>query len=346
MIEGRDFAAASTVGARERQEDDWGTHVNPPAKEGGARLLATVADGMGGMPAGDRASAIALRAFLDSYPTIHLPARERLRRALAHSNREVGITVETDPALAGMGSTLVAALFFSGRCEWLSVGDSLLLLIRDGTLERVNPLHIYANTLEERVRGGQITAAAAACDPDRSALTSVVQGTVLEEVAQGEFQLIPGDVVILATDGVLTLADHEIVATCAEQGTERVEPIAEALIARVDAAARNGQDNATVIVVRHRQEQREESAVLSAIDDEHLDSTAGSGTTSDVADHRVRRLSQGEVLLGATEEGSGERAVGSEEKRSRPLPPASTTVLALALGLLAGIGIWHLFARL
>ena len=74
MIEGRDFAAASTVGSRKRQEDDWGTHANPSAQEPGAGLLAVVADGMGGMPAGDRASTVALRAFLDSYPALHLPA--------------------------------------------------------------------------------------------------------------------------------------------------------------------------------------------------------------------------------------------------------------------------------
>ena len=132
MTEGGDYAAASTIGARERQEDDWGTHVNPPALEPGAWLLAVVADGMGGMPAGDRASSIALRAFLDSYAVLQLPAPERLRRALAHANREMAMAVEAEPELAGMGSTLVAALVFPDRCEWLSVGDSLLLRWREG----------------------------------------------------------------------------------------------------------------------------------------------------------------------------------------------------------------------
>ena len=74
MIEGPGFAAASTVGARARQEDDWGTHVNPPRREAGARLLAAVADGMGGMPAGDKASSITVRTFLDSYGAIDCAA--------------------------------------------------------------------------------------------------------------------------------------------------------------------------------------------------------------------------------------------------------------------------------
>lgn len=251
MIEGRDFAAASTVGARARQEDDWGTHVNPPAREPGARLLAVVVDGMGGMPAGDQASGLALRAFLDSYRAIDLPAAKRLRHALAHANREVGIAVEADPSLTGMGCTLVAALFFPDRCEWLSVGDSLILRIRNRELERVNPLHVYANELDEMVRRGELSEEAARNDPDRTALTSAIQGTVLEQVAQGVLDLEAGDLVMLASDGVLTLPDGEIVSVCAEQGEMGAQRVAEAVVACIEGHGRPGQDNATLVVLRH-----------------------------------------------------------------------------------------------
>ena len=161
MIEGRDFAAASTIGARTRQEDTWGTQPSPPAQEADARLLAVLADGMGGMPAGDKASSVALSAFLDSYRALDLPAADRLRHALAHANREIGIAVEGNPSLDGMGCTLVSALFFPDRCEWLSVGDSLIVLVRHGAVYRVNPLHIYANELDEQVRRGEMSAGAA-----------------------------------------------------------------------------------------------------------------------------------------------------------------------------------------
>ena len=248
MIEGRDFAAASTVGARQRQEDDWGTHENPPAQEGPANLLAVVADGIGGMPAGDQASVIALRAFLDSYLAIRCPARERLRHALAHANREVGIAIEADPELTGMGCTLVAVLFFRDRCEWLSIGDSFILHCRNGNLERINPLHIYANELDERVRRGELSVEAAKAHPDRPALTSAVQGTVLEEVAQGELRLEVGDVVVLASDGIATLNDEEIASICIQQSGEGAVRIAGTIIESIDTRAREGQDNATVVV--------------------------------------------------------------------------------------------------
>jgi serine/threonine protein phosphatase PrpC len=252
MIEGRDFGTATTIGARSRQEDDWGVHVQPPALEEGALLLAGVADGMGGMPDGARASAIAIRTFFDGYALICRPARARLRHALAHANREVGIAVEARPELAGMGCTLVVVLFFADRGEWLSVGDSFVLRWRDGGLERINPLHTYASELDAQVERGEISADVARDHPDRAALTSAIQGGLLEEVAQGELDTAPGDIVMLASDGLATLSDDEIALVCAES-TDQSEParrIANTLIERVSAYARPSQDNATVIVVR------------------------------------------------------------------------------------------------
>lgn len=251
MIEGRDFAVATTLGARDRQEDEWGTHLDPPALEEGPLLLAAVADGMGGMPAGNQASDIAVRAFFDSYPQIKRSAPDRLCRALAYANREVGFAVEADPSLEGMGCTLVAALFFEDRCEWLSVGDSLILLCRDGKMERINPFHIYANELDAKVEQGEITLEEARDHPDRKLLTSAMQGGLLDEVAQGQLSLQPGDLILLASDGIASLCDEEIISICTDRVDLGAAAIAEMIVAQIDGLERAGQDNATVIVVRH-----------------------------------------------------------------------------------------------
>ena len=261
MIEGRDFAAVATVGSRERQEDDWGTHVDPPALEGGAALLAVVADGMGGMPAGDQASGLAVHAFLDSYLAVQKPAKDRLRHALAHANREVGIAIERAPDLVGMGCTLVAALFFSDRCEWLSVGDSFVLLARQGQVRRVNPLHTLAARLDARVRRGEMSQECALAHPERAALTSVVQGGPIDEVSHGELHLEPGDLVILASDGIATLPEPEVASICCRFRAEEAQRVADALVARIDALAVDGQDNATVIVVRSAAEEEPTVAI-------------------------------------------------------------------------------------
>ena len=250
MIEGRDFAAAATVGSRERQEDDWGTHVDPPALEGRAALLAVVADGMGGMPAGDQASGLAVHAFLDSYLIAQKPAKDRLRHALAHANREVGIAIERVPELVGMGCTLVAALFFLDRCEWLSVGDSFILLVRRGRVRRVNPLHTLAARLDARVKRGEMSKECALAHPERAALTSVVQGGPIDEVSLGDLRLEPGDLMMLASDGIATLPEADIASICCQLGAEDAKRIADALVSRINALGVGGQDNATVIVVR------------------------------------------------------------------------------------------------
>ena len=293
MIEGRDFAAASTVGARGRQEDDWGTHVNPPAQEESAKLLATVADGMGGMPAGDRASSIALRTFMDSYAAIRQPTRERLRHALAHANREIGIAVEAEPEFNGMGCTLVAALFFCNKCEWLSIGDSFVLRYRDGRLEHINPLHIYAKELDEQVKRGEITAETASNHPDRAALTSVIQGTVLEEVAQGELQLVAGDVVLLASDGILTLSDEEIATICMEHIEEGAGSISRTIIRHIDAKGLASQDNATVVIwcPRVRQSTDDEVSHVTGVD------------LADDVDENIAAIAEGQKVAGRKSDG-------------------------------------------
>ena len=248
MIEGRDFAAAAIVGRRERQEDDWGVHVDPPAKEDGATLLAVLADGMGGAPAGDRASQIVVSAFLDAYARYAEPAPTRLELAAWTANDAVADAVMADQTLNGMGATLVAALFFPDRCIWLSVGDSFLYLCRNAELRRINPLHIYATELDAKAERGEITPEAARSHRERFQLTSVVMGWPIEHIAAGGFPLEPGDVVLLATDGLDTLPDDEIAAICKQHG-EGARCIVDALLARVEEHEAPAQDNVTVIAV-------------------------------------------------------------------------------------------------
>ena len=254
MIEGQDFAAAAIVGERRRQEDDWGVHVAPPTVEGGATLLAVLADGMGGAPAGDRASRTVVSAFLDSYARYAEPALERLELAAWTANDAVADAVLADQALNGMGATLVAALFFPDRCEWLSVGDSYLYLCRDGQLSRLNPLHIYATELDAKAQRGLITQEAALAHRERYQLTSVVMGWPIEQIATGTLNLRPGDVVLLASDGLDTLSDEEIAAICTEggdgaEGGAQAQRIADALLKRIEEHRAPRQDNATVIAV-------------------------------------------------------------------------------------------------
>ncbi|MCY3932678.1 MAG: protein phosphatase 2C domain-containing protein [Acidobacteria bacterium] len=248
-IEGRHFAAATMIGARTRQEDAWSVQVVADAGAGRPLLLAAIADGMGGLPAGDQASRITIRNFVGSYPLIMRPPAERLRPALGHANHAMRAAIEADPSLRGMGSTLVATVFFEDRFRWLSVGDSHIFHWRRDALERVNPLHTYGRELDARAARGEITATHAALHPERAAITSAVMGMPLDEVAEGEVDLAAGDVVVLASDGIETLSDEQVAAICGEYKSAGASRIAEAIIRRIEQRATPWQDNATVVVV-------------------------------------------------------------------------------------------------
>ncbi|MCY3590969.1 MAG: protein phosphatase 2C domain-containing protein [Acidobacteria bacterium] len=249
MIEGRHFAAATMIGARKRQEDGWSVQLVAGDGTGEELLLAAVADGMGGLPAGDQASRITIRSFVGSYPLITKPPPERLRPALNHANQAMREAIEADPSLRGMGSTLVATLFFEDRFQWLSVGDSHIFHWRGGALERVNPLHTYGRELDARAGRGEISAMHAALHPERAAITSAVMGLPLEEVAEGQVDLADGDVVVLASDGIETLSDEETAAICGGHRSAGASRIAAAIIRRIEQRATPWQDNATVVVV-------------------------------------------------------------------------------------------------
>ena len=246
---GRTVAGAAILGDRRRQEDAWGTRPLPP-DEHGVTLLALVADGMGGHPAGDQASRITSDAFLAACAATAGPPGERLREALAQANGEMSKAIEANPRLRSMGTTLVAALFAERRCDWISVGDSFLFHHRAGTIRRVNPLHTHGAELDEQARRGEISWTRARMDYDRAMLTSVVMGTPLEKVAEGALELEPGDLVVLATDGVETLGEEGIAAVCGDQGAEDADAVAKAILSGIEENPADYQDNATVVVVR------------------------------------------------------------------------------------------------
>ena len=202
-------------GSRSRQEDDYGVFELPPELEAGDLLL-VLADGMGGEQAGARASALAVRSFVEAYDTVSAAAiPERLEQTLACVNERMARDVASDPYhLNGMGCTLLAVVLADEGLYWISVGDSPLWLWRRGRLHRLNQDHAYRSILAHRVNCGDISAAEAACHPDRNALISAVTGAALElvDLSRQVYPLESEDQILLASDGLLTLGEKEIAA--------------------------------------------------------------------------------------------------------------------------------------
>lgn len=215
------------------------------------RLVCVLADGMGGHAGGAIASRTVCETFLDAIAKADGSGPERLRIALDASNAAISEHVAGNPALRGMGSTLVGVLFGPEGAEWVSVGDSPLFLYRNGEIALLNEDHSLAPALDQLAAEGRLSAAEARSDPRRHLLRSAVTGEDLElvDLSRQPLALHAGDCVVLASDGIQTLDADEVVRIIGAYLDDGPEAVAEALVRTVEQARDPHQDNVTVLVV-------------------------------------------------------------------------------------------------
>jgi protein phosphatase len=250
-------AIRASQGARSYQEDAasvWpgDDALSPPgAPADGTGLVAVLADGMGGHAAGDVASRTICGVFLQSIAASRGRTADRLMTGLSAANDAIRRHVTDNPGLEGMGATLVAAHFGTAGCEWVSVGDSPIWLFRAGELVRLNEDHSLAPVLDKMVAEGRMDAEDARHDPRRHYLRSAVTGEDIELIDASEhpLRLVAGDIVLVASDGVLTLEDEEIRRLMQAYARDGIERIADALVRAVDNAGVPHQDNTTLVLI-------------------------------------------------------------------------------------------------
>jgi protein phosphatase len=180
------------------------------------------------------------------------PATDNLTAALCAANAEIAAQAAQDAKLTGMGTTLVATTFTPRTLEWVSVGDSPLYLYRDGEIALLNEDHSLAPALDQLARDGHITPEAAHADPRRHMLRSALSGEPLDLVdrCRKPLTLCPGDIIILASDGLQTLDTSEIARIITAKNKAAPVEIATSLINAVEQRREPYQDNATVMVIR------------------------------------------------------------------------------------------------
>lgn len=255
-----EHASRATKGARSYQEDTalfWsgeGDAVPEAAANanGGPDVVAVLADGMGGHAGGALASRMACESFIKAFSGHPGSNRERLVEALDAANQSIAATVEANPMLSGMGSTLVGVTFGANGVEWVSVGDSPLMLYRRGEIALLNEDHSLAPELDRLAAAGRMSEEDARRDPRRHMLRSAVTGDEIDliDVSMRPLQVEPGDYIILASDGLQTLDPAEIERIVTAYASDGAPAVANALIRAVEAIKDPHQDNATVVAVR------------------------------------------------------------------------------------------------
>jgi protein phosphatase len=268
-----DFAARTDVGkVRPHNEDQFllarlakamRVHATSLPADDAIRLaddrgaLLVVADGMGGHAAGERASALAVnsieRFVLNSLQWFFcLDVGEEtcllgeLREALKQADRALSDWAETEPGLAGMGSTLTLAFSVDDRLFIAHAGDSRAYLYRGGELEQLTRDHTFVQSM---VDAGLMTARQAREDRRRHMVTNALGGPSPGVHAElHKLTLEDGDTLLLCTDGLTgPVEDARIAAVLAE----RPEP-EDACDALIDLAlARGAPDNVTVAVAHY-----------------------------------------------------------------------------------------------
>jgi protein phosphatase len=231
-----DDQAFRTDTGRQRNANEDSFFVRAP--------IFVVADGMGGAQAGEVASKAAADAFDRDLPDA--PPERVLRETIEAANRKIHEHAHADPSLAGMGTTLTAAIVDAQKEEVGigHVGDSRAYRLRDGKLERLTRDH---SLVEELRRKGQLTDAQAEDHPQRSIITRALGPEPDVDVDVHTVPAQPGDVFLLCSDGLTTMVGDERIAAllgAAASMTDAVRTLVD------EANQAGGRDNITALAFR------------------------------------------------------------------------------------------------
>jgi PPM family protein phosphatase len=218
-----------------------------------AVALAVLADGMGGYNAGEVASNMAT-SFIKSELGRWLreassqASDAEVRRAMDicvdNANRAIFNAANTNPQYAGMGTTLVLAVFRDNRVLLGHVGDSRCYRLREGKLQQITRDH---SLLQEQIDAGLITPEQAAFSANKNLVTRAVgvEDTVLLETHQHD--VLDGDLFLMCSDGLSDMLDDAGILQVLQQH-DSLESGTRALIDAANDAG--GKDNISVILGR------------------------------------------------------------------------------------------------
>ena len=221
--------------------------------------IAVLADGMGGYNAGEVASSMAVTLVADGLlhnwnadarrgldrKAAMLAAHALMQQQVKAANAAIFDKAETDAQCAGMGTTLVACLFYDNFITVAHSGDSRLYRLRDSALAQITHDH---SLLQEQIDCGMISKEDAHLSGNRNFVTHAIGVDPDEEAEIHIYEVQEGDIYLLCSDGL-----HGLI------GDEEIEANLCALRANLDLAASQlvnaandagGTDNVSVLLIQ------------------------------------------------------------------------------------------------
>jgi Serine/threonine protein phosphatase len=236
---------------REHNEDTIGTD--------GDIGLVVLADGMGGYKAGEVASGITVRTVMGllkdavDREDLRLPDAETglsrpgilLRDAIQRANKLVYQTAKTQVHCEGMGTTVVAGLFFDDKITIAHVGDSRLYRCRDSKLEQVTRDH---SLLQELVSRGFYTPEEAQRAAAKNYVTRALGVEPTVDVEVTEAPALKDDLYLLCSDGLTDMVEDDDIQLTINTFGANLETLAKQLVSLSND--NGGRDNVSVVLVR------------------------------------------------------------------------------------------------
>jgi protein phosphatase len=221
--------------------------------------LAVLADGMGGYNAGEVASGIAVALITSEMrqaiakTNLHgLPQDEGdtqsallLKGVIAKTNTSIFESANSQPQYAGMGTTLVVALFRDNRVSVAHIGDSRLYRLRTEKLDQITRDH---SLLQEQIDSGMLTKEAARRSQNKNLVTRALGIEPEVEAEIHTYDVMPGDIFLLCSDGLNDMVeDEDIELTLNAMGSNL--PLAANQLVQM-ANDNGGRDNVSVVLVK------------------------------------------------------------------------------------------------
>ncbi|WP_273428384.1 Stp1/IreP family PP2C-type Ser/Thr phosphatase [Chitinibacter tainanensis] len=232
--------------------------------------LVVLADGMGGYNAGEVASGIAtqvvaemMRAQMAATPahvktagSLWPVAHEMLMLAIDRANSLIYQTSQEHAQCAGMGTTLVSALFYNNCLAIAHVGDSRAYRLRDTKLEQLTKDHSF---LQEQIDAGLVSVEEARFAPYKNLVTRAVGINPAVHTELHEYAVEPGDVYLFCSDGLSDMLEDAAIEQLISIYADNLSQATDTLIEQ--ANAEGGRDNVSVVLVKINQAFAVESGI-------------------------------------------------------------------------------------
>lgn len=235
---------------RSHNEDAIGTDIDVG--------LVVLADGMGGYKAGEVASAITIETITDivskglkearkskSHESGYSAETMLLRKAVELANAKIHQTAIDQPQCEGMGTTVVACLYYDNRVSVAHVGDSRLYRVRGDRFEQVTLDH---SLLQELVSRGFYTPEEARKSLNKNLVTRALGIEPTVKVDVQEDVMLQGEIQLLCSDGLSDMVEDEDIHLTISTFSANLEMAAQQLVRM--ANDNGGRDNVSVILTK------------------------------------------------------------------------------------------------